>query len=67
MKRGQIFVRAKDKNGRWYSADALDLDQQSFNAFVLEMLRRHGAVTWLTKDDGEEIEYQSTVEKPEDE
>jgi hypothetical protein len=68
MKRGQVFVRAKDVNGYWYSADALDLDQPSFNAFVLEMLKRAGAVITL-KDEfaGGNIEYQSTVRKPEDE
>jgi hypothetical protein len=67
MKRGQVFVRAKDINGRWYSADALDLDQPSFNAFVLDMLMRAGHVTWLTEDRGNSIEYQSTVQKPKEE
>ena len=67
MKKGQVFVRAKDKNGRWYSADVLDLDQRSFNAFVVDQLFRGGNTVGV-KDEfclGEDIEYQSTVEKEE--
>ena len=69
MKRGQVFVRAKDKNGSWYSADVLDLDQPSFNAFVLDKLFRAGGVAGI-KDNftlGSEIEYQSVVEKDKEE
>ena len=69
MKRGQIFVRAKDKNGKWYNADVLDLDQLSFKAFVMDRLFKLGMVTGI-KDEfiiAGDIEYQSTVKKPEGE
>ena len=35
IKRSQIFVRAKNKAGKWVNADVLDLDDESFRAFVM--------------------------------
>jgi hypothetical protein len=40
VSRNQVFVRAQDANGRWVSADVLDLDEESFRAFTLSMLYR---------------------------
>lgn len=47
MKRGQVFVRAQDETGRFGSADVLDLDGESFRAFVLGVLFRAQIVTGL--------------------
>lgn len=64
MKRGQIFVRAKSPSGKWGNHDALDLDDKSFRAFILDRLFRAGLVVGLkdefTKND--DIKYQSIVE-----
>lgn len=63
MKRGQVFVRARDVNGKWYSADVLDLDDASFRAFVVGQLHRAGLVFGLIDSAVEEphIEMHSTV------
>ena len=59
MKRDQVFVRAQDPTGKWGSADVLDLTDESFRAFLVEMLRRAGIVVYLKDElvDGEEITY----------
>jgi hypothetical protein len=59
VKRGQIFVRAKNADGRVESADVLDLDEESFRVFVLDVLMRNGLVTSLKHEyvEGEHIEY----------
>lgn len=48
MKLGQVFVRAMvpDEKGDWRSesVDVLDLDEQSFRVFVLDVLNRQGVV-----------------------
>ena len=58
MKRGQVWVRAKDANGEWGTADVLDLDEVSFRAFVIDVLMRVGLVTAHKCEfcDGEEID-----------
>lgn len=65
MKRGQVFVRAKSPSGKWGSHDILDLDDLSFKAFTGEMFVRAGVVTSIKPEmiDGDDIEYQSTVEE----
>lgn len=57
MRRAQVFVRAQRPDGRWASVDALDLDEASFRAFVLDCLRRVGAVVALSDAvaEGEEV------------
>lgn len=67
MKRGQVFVRAKSPSGKWGTHDALDLEQESFNAFILEMLVRNELVCSIKEDavEGKKWEYQSTVEEKE--
>ncbi len=58
MKRGQVFVRARSKRGKWESVDVLDLDEESFKAFVIEKFRQHEMVSGLKDEycDGEQIE-----------
>lgn len=60
MKRKQVFVRAKDSAGRIGNADVLDLDEDSFRAFTMDILFRAGAVVGIKPDfvKGEEIRYQ---------
>ena len=53
IKRNQVFVRAKSPSGLLYSADVLDLTQESFNAFVIGTLFRHGFVIGLRDEHGE--------------
>jgi hypothetical protein len=56
MKREQVFVRAIDKNEKWAAVDALDLDDESFRAFILEKLHQAGLIYGTMPDEkGEEI------------
>lgn len=59
MKRGQVFVRAQDPNGKWGNADVLDLDDDSFKAFVVSQLIQAGFVVGLHPQfvEGDEITY----------
>lgn len=34
ISRGQVFIRAMDPDGRWHSADVLDLEEESFRRWV---------------------------------
>lgn len=59
MKRGQVFVRAKDPEGKWGNADVLDLDETSWRAWILEIwLMKTDAVVSLKPEfvDGPELE-----------
>jgi hypothetical protein len=58
IRRETVFVRAQLPNGRWVSADVLDLTQESFNAFVLGRLHHARLVAGLRHPDGEEIPLQ---------
>lgn len=57
MRRGQVFVRARDETGKLGSADVLDLDDLSFRALIVEILVRTQLVTGLREDlcEGERI------------
>ena len=69
MKRGQVFVRAQSPSGRWYSADVLDLEQPSFNAFVMDRLWMNGLVVGLADHAVPEefhVTYRSTKEPESD-
>ena len=59
MKRGQVFVRGRDPNGKWGAIDVLDLDEPSFRAFVMEMFKRAQIVVALKDEsvEGDHIEY----------
>ena len=63
MKRGQVFVRAKDADGQWDSVDVLDLDELSFRVFVLDLFDRQGAVVSLVEKEvpGEPIELRAAL------
>lgn len=69
MKRGQVFVRAQDVSGKWYSADVLDLDDASFRAFVVERLMLAGLVYAISApaSTGRDVTLRSTVLSEEDE
>lgn len=60
MKRNQVFVRAYDETGQIGNADVLDLDDDSFRAFVIEMLWRSGLVTGIKDEfvEGDKIRLQ---------
>jgi len=62
MKRGQVFVRAKDPFGKWKTVDVLDLTEESFRVFTINMLMRAGLVTYIKGEhiEGEELELRST-------
>lgn len=47
MNRGQVLVRAITKTGKWGSVDVLDLDDESFRAWVTDKLLSTGFVTGL--------------------
>lgn len=47
MKRNQVFVRAKWPEGGWGSVDVFDLDDESFRAFVVEILEGNKLVLSL--------------------
>ena len=58
MKRGQVFVRAKNKKGKWDSHDVLDLDDESFKIFIIDILFRNQLVAGIQDDfvDGERLD-----------
>lgn len=56
MRRNQVFVRAISKEGKWDAVDVLDLDEDSFRAFVVSRLMVAGlVVSVLDEDAGEKI------------
>lgn len=57
MKKGQVLVRAKNKEGEWTYVDVLDLDDRSFKAFILDRLFKNGLVAGLKEEtiEGERI------------
>jgi hypothetical protein len=61
MKRGQVVVRGQLADGSWGTVDALDLDTESFRAFVLDVLSRAGLVATIREKyvDGESIPYRA--------
>ena len=44
IEKGQVFVRAINKDGRWDTVDALDLDDESFRRFILDKLCDMGVI-----------------------
>jgi len=36
IKRGQVFVRALNKEGKWDSVDIFDLDDESFRVLIVD-------------------------------
>jgi hypothetical protein len=50
MKYGQVFVRGKNNTDEWDSIDVLRLDDESFRAFVIDMLFRAGIVCGIKSE-----------------
>lgn len=63
IKRGQIFVRARDETGKWGSADVLDLNEESFRTFILRVLFDSGMITGI-KDTACEGQHVGMEVKP---
>jgi hypothetical protein len=65
VKRQQVFVRAESPSGKWGNHDVLDLEDDSFKAFVIDRLMKAGVVTSIKSEflDGDDIEYKSKVEE----
>jgi hypothetical protein len=57
IERGQIFVRALNSKGRWVTADALDLDEESFRRLILTGLWKLGALTAIKEVKEEPTPY----------
>ncbi len=66
IRRGQVFVRAKDAYGHWGSADVLDLEEESFRSFVVDRLWQDGLVIGLKDEDatGREVELRTVIPFP---
>ena len=47
MNRGQVLVRALKTNGKWGNVDVLDLDDESFRAWIVDKLLEQGSVIGL--------------------
>jgi hypothetical protein len=62
MKRNEVFVVAKLPDGRRVSADVLDLDNDSFRAFLIDVLTG-GRPIWYHQRPGHDVPMQL---KPED-
>jgi hypothetical protein len=50
MRRQQVLVRAIKTDGKWGSVDVLDLDEESFRAFVLDKLYSAGLVARMSDE-----------------
>lgn len=61
MKRGRVFVKAADEKGRFGTVDALDLDDDSFRAFILDRLVDAQVIIAVPSDDapGPDIIYRT--------
>jgi len=59
MKRGEVWIRGTDARGEnWGAIDVLDLDDESFRVWIVDMLIRLGVVVTL-KTEGEDIHYRA--------
>lgn len=58
-----VFIRAKTSDDRWASVDAMDLDEDSFRRFTLDMLKKTGAVDYLK--DSPKVFYTTPLTKEE--
>jgi len=57
VKRRQVFVRALDSNGKMGAADVMDLDEDSFRAFMVDVMFRAELVVGIRESEvqGERI------------
>lgn len=58
----RVFVRAIKANGQWGSVDALDLDERSFRAFVLDRLNVAGIVSAVVTEEGDPVVYREKIQ-----
>lgn len=65
MKKGQIFVRATDKDGEWGNHDFLCLTLESKFVFLADRMASFGLITSIKPDalEGEHIKYTGTCTK----
>ena len=64
MTRFDVYVRAIDLAGRWWSAPVTALDEDSFRRFVADRMARTGMVTGVVSD--EELPLRTTIERPDE-
>jgi len=66
MKRGEVFVRGRLRDGSIGNIDALDLDDTSFRAFVLDRFVRCEIVTSIKEEliEGDRIQYRERDADP---
>lgn len=64
-KRNQFFVRATTPTGKVVSADIMDLDEESFRAFVVDVMYKYAMIVGIRPDlvEGEQIQYRTKEEK----
>jgi|GEM_PF-4430898 len=56
MRRGEVWIRGTDAQGqKWGPIDVLDLDDESFRVWVVDMLRRMGCIVTLKSSDEKQI------------
>ena len=53
MTKSGIYVRAKDKDGKWNAIDILELDEDQWRLWVTEKLKELGSAIFETKERGE--------------
>lgn len=57
MRRRQVLVQAIKADGTWGAVDVLDLDEESFRAFVLQRLHIAGLVVQMSDKHAGEIVF----------
>jgi hypothetical protein len=63
IERGQVFVRALNSEGKWVTADALDLDEESFRRLVLTGLWKLGTLVAIKEVVKEPTPYKERPSK----
>jgi hypothetical protein len=56
LRRQQVFVRAKDPDGKFFQADVFELDEMGFRAWLVGVLVDAGLVTVAAEEPGPEDE-----------
>lgn len=51
IKRGQVFFRALDSNGKMMNCDVLDLDDESFRRCIATLFCKMEMLTFIKSDD----------------
>lgn len=54
-----VYVRAQDETGKFGSANAMDLDDESFRRFVLDRMANSGVVIATPTEEGERVPYRT--------